>query len=143
MAEICRRAEGMPLIELFAARMDVFEAEEVAELDRFWAPFKRQQGGQPTPPDPQGNASWSYEFLGEPERRLFGRLSAFACGLLARSGGGGGEGFGIQRSDVFEAPLILMDKSLVVARPTGDPGAPLQYSPVRQYAGSAGGERGG
>ena len=75
-------------------------------------------------------SSWA-----SPSRRLFGRLSAFAGGFSLEAAEAVGEGVGIQRSDVLEALLILMDKSLVVARPTGDGGARYRLlEPVRQYA---------
>jgi non-specific serine/threonine protein kinase len=138
VAQICRELEGMPLaIELVAARMDVLEAEQVAErLDRALGLLRSgSRAANPRHQTLRATLSWSYEFLGEPERRLFGRLSAFAGGFSLEAAEAVGEGVGIQRSDVLEALLILMDKSLVVARPTGDGGARYRLlEPVRQYA---------
>ncbi len=138
VAQICRELEGMPLaIELVAARMDVLEAEQVAErLDRALGLLRSgSRAANPRHQTLRATLSWSYEFLGEPERRLFGRLSAFAGGFSLEAAEAVGEGVGIKRSDVLESLLILMDKSLVVARPTGDGGARYRLlEPVRQYA---------
>ena len=79
--------------------------------------------------------SWSFELLGEPEQSLFGRLSVFAGGFSLEAVEAVGEGEGIERSDVLESLLMLVDKSLVVAGPTGDRGARYRLlEPVRQYA---------
>jgi non-specific serine/threonine protein kinase len=73
--------------------------------------------------------------LGEPEQRLFGRLSVFAGGFSLEAAEAVGEGEGIGRGDVLESLLMLMDKSLVVARPTDDGRARYRLlEPVRQYA---------
>jgi predicted ATPase/DNA-binding SARP family transcriptional activator len=138
VAQICRGLEGMPLaIELVAARMDVLAAGQIAErLDRALGLLRSgSRAANPRHQTLRATLSWSYEFLGEPERRMFGRLSVFAGGFSLEAAEAVGEGVGIQRSDVLESLLILMDKSLVVARPTGDGGARYRLlEPVRQYA---------
>jgi predicted ATPase len=138
VAQICRGLEGMPLaIELVAARMDVLVAGQIAErLDRALGLLK--SGSREAIPRHQtlrATLSWSFELLGEPEQSLFGRLSVFAGGFSLEAVEAVGEGEGIERSDVLESLLMLVDKSLVGAGPTGDRGARYRLlEPVRQYA---------
>ena len=138
VAQICRGVEGMPLaIELVAARMDVLAAGQIAErLDRALGLLRSgTRAANPRHQTLRATLSWSFEFLGEPERNLFGRLSVFAGGFSLEAAEAVGEGEGIGRSDVLESLLVLMDKSLVVAGPTGDGGARYRLlEPVRQYA---------
>ncbi|HET6662098.1 MAG TPA: tetratricopeptide repeat protein, partial [Rubrobacter sp.] len=138
VAQICRGLEGMPLaIELVAALMDVLVAGQIAErLDRALGLLR--SGSREAIPRHQtlrATLSWSFELLGEPEQSLFGRLSVFAGGFSLEAVEAVGEGEGIERSDVLESLLMLVDKSLVVAGPTGDRGARYRLlEPVRQYA---------
>jgi predicted ATPase/DNA-binding SARP family transcriptional activator/DNA-binding CsgD family transcriptional regulator len=138
VAQICRGLEGMPLaIELVAARMDMLVAEQIAERLDHALGFLRSGIGATNPRHQtlRATLSWSFEFLGEAERRLFGRLSVFAGGFSLEAAESVGEGEGIGRSDVLESLLVLVDKSLVVAGPTGDRGARYRLlEPVRQYA---------
>jgi predicted ATPase len=123
VAQICCGLEGMPLaIELVAARMDVLAAGQIAErLDRALGLLRSgSRSANPRHQTLRATLSWSYEFLGEPERRLFGRLSVFAGGFSLEAAEAMGEDEGIRRSDILESLLMLMDKSLVVARPAGD-----------------------
>jgi DNA-binding CsgD family transcriptional regulator/tetratricopeptide (TPR) repeat protein len=138
VAQICRGLEGMPLaIELVAARMDVLVAGQIAErLDRALGLLRSgSRGANPRHQTLRATLNWSFEFLGEPEQRLFGRLSVFAGGFSLEAAEAVGAGDGIGRSDVLESLLMLVDKSLVVAGPTGAGGARYRLlEPVRQYA---------
>jgi len=83
VAEICARLDGLPLaIELAAARTRLLTPRQILErLDRRLVLLT---GGSSDLPDRQrtlrGAVEWSYELLGEPERRLFERLAVFAGG---------------------------------------------------------------
>ena len=138
VAQICRGLEGMPLaIELVAARMDVLAEEQIAErLDRALGMLTSGiRTANPRHQTLRATLSWSIEFLGGPEQRLFGRLSVFAGDFSLEAAEAVGEGEGLGRSDVLESLLMLMDKSLAVAGPTGDGGARYRLlEPVRQYA---------
>jgi predicted ATPase/DNA-binding SARP family transcriptional activator/DNA-binding CsgD family transcriptional regulator len=138
VAEVCRKLDGVPLaIELAAARMDILRADQIAErLDRALALLT---GGSETVElrhrTLRAALDWGYELLGEPERRLFRRLSAFAGGWTLEAAEAVGTGDGIEEGDVLELFLLLVDKSLVVAEPDGKGG--FRYGmlePVRQYA---------
>ena len=81
VAQVCRRLEGIPLaIELAAARVGVLSVERIAErLDDSLRLLTT--GGRTALPRQRtlrATLEWSYELLGEPERKLFGRLSVFA-----------------------------------------------------------------
>ncbi|MFY9579512.1 MAG: BTAD domain-containing putative transcriptional regulator [Gaiellaceae bacterium] len=82
-AEICRRLDDLPLaLELAAARVKALSLAQIRERLERRLPLltdgardlpRRQQTLQAT-------IEWSYELLGEAERRLFARLSVFAGG---------------------------------------------------------------
>ena len=137
VAEICQRLEGIPLaIELAAARVGL-AVEQIAErLDDSLRLLTA--GGRTATPRQQtlrGTLDWSYELLSEPERQLFGRLSVFAGGWALEAAEAVGAGDGIEKEDVLDLLLRLVDKSLVVVQ-TGAEGAPRyrMLEPVRQYA---------
>ena len=139
VSQVCRRLEGIPLaIELAAARIGVLSVERIAErLDdslRLLA-----AGGRTALPRHRtlrATLEWSHELLGEPERKLFGRLSVFAGGLTLEAAEAVGTGDGIGQHDVLDLLSKLVDKSLVVAEASpGEEGA-LRYrmlETLRQY----------
>ena len=85
VVRLCHRLEGVPLaIELGAARTKVLSVEQI--LNRLEDSLKLLTGTDRTVPERQrtlrGALDWSYELLGEQERKLFGRLSVFAGDYL-------------------------------------------------------------
>jgi non-specific serine/threonine protein kinase len=137
VAEICERLDGIPLaIELAAARAGLSVEQIAARLDD---PLRLLTAGSRTASPRQrtlrGALDWSYELLSEPERVLLGRLSVFAGGWTLEAVEGAGAGDGIEKQEVLNLLLRLVDKSLVVTETTGD--GWLRYGllePVRQYA---------
>ena len=138
VAEVCRMLDGIPLaIELTAARMDILTLEQIAErLDH--ALGFLSGGRQPIEPRHRtlrATLGWSYDLLGEPERRLFTRLSMFAGGFSLEAAEAVGAGEGVERTDVLESFLALADKSLVVAVPIASGAVRYRMlEPIRQYA---------
>jgi predicted ATPase/DNA-binding SARP family transcriptional activator/DNA-binding CsgD family transcriptional regulator len=138
VAEICTRLDGIPLaIELAASRIGALAVEQISE--RLSDSLKLlTSGGRTATPRQQtlrGALNWSYELLGELERKLFVRLSVFAGGWTLEAVEVVGAGDGIEQEDVLDLISRLVDKSLVVAEP-GEKGA-LRYrmlETVRQYA---------
>ena len=114
IGRICSRLDGLPLaIELAAARVTLLGAEEIEE--RLARRFELLAGGRrDSPPRHQGLGTlveWSYQLLGEDERRLFRSLSVMAGGFdLAAAEALGGEG-------CFGVLSRLVDKSMVVVMP--------------------------
>src|SRR5207247_1725203 len=83
VAAIVRRVEGMPLaIELAAARIRALPPQ--ALLRRLQSRLSLLTSGSRDAPERQQTLrttiEWSYDLLGEPERRLFARLSVFVGG---------------------------------------------------------------
>ena len=115
VAEICVRLDGLPLaIELAAARINLLApAAIVGRLERRLGLLTR--GARDRPERHQtlrGAIGWSYELLGEAERRLFARLSVFAggCTVEAAEAVCGGDRLG---TDVLDGIDALLDASLL------------------------------
>ena len=83
VAGICARLHGMPLaIELAAARVKLLPPEAI--LERLEHQLGVLSAGSRDLPERQqtlrGAIAWSYDLLGDGERRLLGRLSVFVGG---------------------------------------------------------------
>lgn len=114
VAEICVRLDGLPLaIELAAARIKLFSPSTL--LARLDSRLVVLTSGARDLPDRQrslrGAIDWSYDLLGEEERRLFARLAVFAEGwrIEAAETVCAGEDL----PDVFGDTASLLDKSLI------------------------------
>ncbi len=137
VVSICSRLDGMPLaIELAAARL---RSMSLANLhDRLDQRFRLLTGGSrnalPRQQTLSATVDWSYSLLNGPEQSVLRRLSVFVEGFDLEAA----EvvcGFGdIEAFDVADILGSLVDKSLVVAEPTG--GA-LRYhllETIRQFS---------
>jgi predicted ATPase/DNA-binding CsgD family transcriptional regulator len=138
VARICQKLEGIPLaIELAAARVGTLSAQQIAErlagsLDLLIGGARTAVGRQRTL---RGTLDWSYALLSEPERVLFRRLSVFAGGSTLEASEAVASDEGVAREEVLNLLSGLVEKSLVVARGTGDGGVRYRLlEPVRQYA---------
>ena len=139
VAQVCRRLEGIPLaIELAAARIGVLSVERIAErLDDSLRLLTA--GGRTALPRHRtlrATLEWSHELLGEPERKLFRRLSVFAGGLTLEAAEAVGAGDGIEHHDVLDLLSKLVDKSLVLAEASPAEEGALRYrmlESLRQY----------
>jgi predicted ATPase/DNA-binding SARP family transcriptional activator len=137
VAKICGRLDGIPLaIELAAARVG-FSVEQIATRldDSLRLLTTGSRTASPRQRTLRGTLDWSYELLSEPEQKLFGRLSVFAGGWTLEAAEVVGAGGDIERNDVLDLLLQLVDKSLVTVETTGD--GKVRYrmlEPVRQYA---------
>jgi predicted ATPase/DNA-binding CsgD family transcriptional regulator len=83
VARVCVQLDGIPLaLELAAARVSALSVEQIAA--RLDDRFRLLANGNRTLPRRQQTleaaVSWSYDLLGEDERRLFNRLAIFAGG---------------------------------------------------------------
>ena len=136
IVEICERLDGIPLaIELAAARVTVLSCAQIAE--RLDDRFRFLTGGARTALERhqtlRAAVDWSYNSLTEPERELLGGLVGVRGWLHPRRGRGG-----VRRrsrrcgGSVFDTLVRLIDKSLVVADPTG--GRYRLLETIRQYA---------
>ena len=116
VAGICARLHGMPLaIELAAARIKLLAPEAI--LVRLEHQLAVLAAGSRDLPERQqtlrGAIAWSYDLLGEGERRLLGRLAVFVggCNLeIAEAVCGPADEIG---SEVVDGLMSLADQSLV------------------------------
>lgn len=132
-AEICRRLDGLPLaIELAAARLRMLTPRQIADRldDRFRLLTSGSRTVLPRQQTLRAVVDWSWELLDEEERGVLRRLSVFAggCDLAAAEA--------VCGPVALEALGSLVDKSLVVAAPSGDGGMRYRLlETVAEYAG--------
>jgi predicted ATPase/class 3 adenylate cyclase len=132
IAQICRRLDGIPLaLELAAARLTVFSAEQVAARldDRFRLLTGGSRTALPRQQTLRALIDWSYDLLSEPERSLFRRFSVFAGGCTYEA---------IEKVchqlDVLDLLSQLVNKSLVAVEGEGREPRYRLLETVRQYA---------
>jgi non-specific serine/threonine protein kinase len=118
IARICNEVDGIPLaVELAAALLRGLSVDDIA--DRLDQRFKLLTGGSraalPRQRTLRATIDWSYDLLSDAERALFVRLSIFAGRWLLEAAEHVCAGDGIEREQVLELLLHLVDKSLVVA----------------------------
>jgi predicted ATPase/class 3 adenylate cyclase len=122
LAQLCRRLDGIPLaLELAAARVRSMSlADILSHLDRR---FRLLTGGRRSALSRQqtlrGAIDWSYNLLDDPERILLKRLAVFAGGFDLKAAETVGEGGPVDARDIVVLLDHLVDKSLVVADPSG------------------------
>lgn len=137
VAEICYRLDGLPLaIELAAARVKLLPPQ--AMLQRLQSRLKVLTGGARDLPARQqtlrGAIEWSYDLLGDEERKLFRRMSAFTggCTLEAIEAVCNVEG---DVRDVLDAVSSLADKSLLKQQEGAEAEARFwMLETIREYA---------
>jgi predicted ATPase/tetratricopeptide (TPR) repeat protein len=141
-AEICRRLDGLPLaIELAAARLRMLSPRQIADRldDRFRLLTSGSRTVLPRQQTLRAVVDWSWDLLDADEHAVLRRLSVFSggCDLTAAEA--------VCGPAALEALGSLVDKSLVVAAPSGD--GEMRYrllETVAEYAGErldASGER--
>ncbi|MEV6947345.1 BTAD domain-containing putative transcriptional regulator [Streptomyces sp. NPDC051172] len=132
-AEICRRLDGLPLaIELAAARLRMLTPRQIADRldDRFRLLTSGSRTVLPRQQTLRAVVDWSWDLLDEEEKEVLRRLSVFAggCDLTAAEA--------VCGPAALEALGSLVDKSLVVAAPSGDGGMRYRLlETVAEYAG--------
>jgi predicted ATPase/class 3 adenylate cyclase len=141
VARVCRRLDGLPLaIELAAARLRALSVADLASLleDRFRLLTGGSRAASPRQQTLRATVEWSYTLLSARERRLFERLAVFAAGwtLEAATDVCASEGpVGVERHEVLDLLLGLVDRSLVAAEPAADGATRYRLlETVRQYA---------
>ncbi|MGW3492884.1 AfsR/SARP family transcriptional regulator [Streptomyces sp. NPDC001020] len=131
--EICRRLDGLPLaIELAAARLRMLSLRQIADRldDRFRLLTSGARTLLPRQQTLRAVVDWSWDLLDADERAVLRRLSVFAggCDLAAAEA--------VCGPAALEGVASLVDKSLVVAAPSGD--GEMRYrllETVAEYAG--------
>jgi predicted ATPase/DNA-binding XRE family transcriptional regulator len=134
--EICRRLDGLPLaIELAAMRTSVLGVERLAEKldDRFRLLTGGNRIATPRQQTMRALIDWSYDLLGDAERRAFRALSIFAGGWTLDAAAAvcfeGRE----SELDALEALVSLADKSLIVVEAGEDDKRYRMLETIRAY----------
>jgi predicted ATPase/DNA-binding XRE family transcriptional regulator len=134
ITDICRRLDGLPLaIELAAARLRLFSPP--ALLQRLSRRLPLLTGGPTDAPERQltlrSTIDWSYDLLGEQDRRLFARLSVFAGGCTFETAefvcNADGD------LDLLEGLSSLLDQSLIRRAGADEPRFAMLET-IREYA---------
>jgi predicted ATPase/class 3 adenylate cyclase len=136
VAEICRRLDGIPLaIELAASRVSHLAPQQIAErLDdmfRLLTGGRRRVQRQQTL---QASLDWSYDLLGEDERRLLRRLAVFAGAFSLPAAEDTCADAKLSRKSIVDLLGSLVDKSLVITEEHGREVRYRMLEPVRLYA---------
>jgi predicted ATPase/class 3 adenylate cyclase len=120
---ICARLDGMPLaVELAAVRARSMSLEQLAERldDRFRLLRSSARGGPERHQTLRATVEWSYQLLTSDEQVVFDRLSVFAGSFDLKAAEAVCGGRPLDRFDVVDLLVSLVDKSLVaVDRLTG------------------------
>ena len=137
VASVCRRLDGMPLaIELAAARLRSLSLQGISE--RLDQRFRLLTGGSRNALARQqtlrATVDWSYSLLNGPEQSLLRRLSVFADGFDLDAAEAVCSLDDIEVPDVTDLVSSLVDKSLVMAEPSGPTLRYRLLETIRQYA---------
>ena len=120
VAQICHRLDGIPLaLELAAARVAVFSAEEIAAHleDRFKLLTGGNRAALPRHQTLRALINWSHDLLSQEEQILFRRLSVFSDGWTFEAAEhicADVEGDRISPEDILDLLSQLVQKSLVM-----------------------------
>ncbi|HVR56426.1 MAG TPA: winged helix-turn-helix domain-containing protein [Pseudolabrys sp.] len=118
-AGICRRLDGIPLaIELAAGRVDIFGLSKTANLldDRLNLSWVGRRTALPRHQTLNAALEWSYDLLGEAEKRVLGRLSVFAGGFTFEAAVAVAADETIDETNVSDCLWELRSKSMIAVR---------------------------
>ena len=137
VAQVCERLDGVPLaIELAAARVGLLTPVELAQRldDRFRVLTGSERRAVERHQTLRAAIDWSYDLLGNTERRVLDRLSVFAGGFTLTAAETVGASDAIDAMDVLDLLAGLVAKSLVVADTRGTHARYHLLETIRQYA---------
>lgn len=134
VAQLCQQLDGMPLaLELAAARLRVLTVEQL--LSRLDDRFALLTGGSRTALPRQqtlrATVDWSYELLEEGERQLWQQLAVFV-GSFSLAGATAVCSLP-NPTNLLDLLTQLVDKSLLIAEPTGEEMRYRMLETIRQY----------
>ena len=138
LISICQRLDGIPLaIELAAAWVNILTGEQIAKRldDSFRLLTSGSRTALPRQQTLYALIDWSYNLLGDSEKRLLNRLSTFAGGWDLEAAEGICSGSGIEKHEILGLLSQLVSKSLVVFN--GERGLDARYNllvTIQQYA---------
>jgi predicted ATPase/DNA-binding winged helix-turn-helix (wHTH) protein len=118
-AGICRRLDGIPLaIELAAGRVHIFGLNKTASLldDRLNLSWAGRRTALPKHQTLNAALEWSYDLLGEAEKRVLSRLSVFAGGFTFEAAVAVVADETIDEANVSDCLWELRSKSMIAVR---------------------------
>jgi len=121
-AGMCRRLDGIPLaIELAAGRVDIFGLSKTASLldDRLNLSWVGRRTAVPRHQTLNAALEWSYDLLGEAEKRVLSRLSVFAGGFTFEAAVAVAADETIDEANVSDCIWELRSKSMIAAQGQG------------------------
>jgi predicted ATPase/DNA-binding winged helix-turn-helix (wHTH) protein len=118
-ARICRRLDGVPLaIELAACRVDIFGLGRTASLldERLNLSWVGRRTAPSRHQTLNATLEWSYDLLGEAERRVLSRLSVFAGGFTFEAAVAVVADAAVEEANVSDCLWELRSKSMIAAQ---------------------------
>jgi predicted ATPase len=118
-AKICRRLDGIPLaIELAACRVDIFGLSGTASLldERLNLSWVGRRTAPSRHQTLNATLEWSYDLLGEAERRVLSRLSVFAGGFSFEAAVAVVADETVDEANVSDSVWELRSKSMIAAQ---------------------------
>jgi predicted ATPase/DNA-binding winged helix-turn-helix (wHTH) protein len=119
VAGICRRLDGIPLaIELAGGRVDIFGLSKTASLldERLNLSWVGRRTAPSRHHTLNATLEWSYDLLGEAEKRVLRRLSVFAGGFTLEAAVAVVADQTVDEADVSDCVWELRSKSMIVAQ---------------------------
>ena len=138
VARICNQLDGIPLaIELAAARINALSVTDIAI--RLQDGLRLLSRGSRTAPLRQqtleATFEWDYRLLDTSERTLLVRSSVFVGGWSLEAAEAVCSGGELRRTDVLDVLTQLIDKSFVLAEPSGNDSIRYRLlEPLRQFS---------
>jgi predicted ATPase/DNA-binding winged helix-turn-helix (wHTH) protein len=118
-AAICRRLDGIPLaIELAACRVDIFGLGRTASLldERLNLSWVGRRTAPSRHQTLNATLEWSYDLLGEAEKRVLSRLSVFAGGFTFEAAVAVVADETVDEANVSDCVWELRSKSMIAAQ---------------------------
>ena len=118
-ARICRRLDGIPLaIELAACRVDIFGLGRTASLldERLNLSWVGRRTAPSRHQTLNAALEWSYDLLGEAEKRVLSRLSVFAGGFTFEAAVAVVADETVDEANVSDCVWELRSKSMIAAQ---------------------------
>jgi len=118
-ARICRRLDGIPLaIELAACRVDIFGLSRTASLldERLNLSWVGRRTAPSRHQTLNATLEWSYDLLGEAEKRVLSRLSVFAGGFTFEAAVAVVADETVDEANVSDCVWELRSKSMIAAQ---------------------------
>lgn len=134
-ARICRRLDGIPLaVELAACRVDIFGLGKTASLldERLNLSWVGRRTAPSRHQTLNATLEWSYDLLGEAEKRVLNRLSVFAGGFTFEAVVAIVADGAVDEASVSDCVWELRSKSLIAAQ--GQDGRLRLLDPTRAFA---------